>query len=66
MAKGFKVTEEEKRKMWELYQVQRSYVAVAHIMKRSPDTVSHHVREYEIAVSITNHFISNSEKTPLR
>ena len=46
-----KVTEQEKRKMWELYQKYGSYKKVARIMHRSPDTVSRHVREYEAAIA---------------
>lgn len=45
-----RVTEKEKRRMWELYQKYGSYKKVARIMHRSPDTVSRHVREFEAAV----------------
>jgi DNA-binding CsgD family transcriptional regulator len=53
--KGTKVTPREKKRMWELYQQLNSYKAVAKKMKRSPDTVSRHVKEYEIAVSVANY-----------
>ena len=46
-----RVTEKEKRRMWELYQKYGSYKKVARIMHRSPDTVSRHVREYEAAIA---------------
>lgn len=46
-----RVTEKEKRRMWELYQKYGSYKKVARIMHRSPDTVSRHVREYEASIA---------------
>lgn len=52
-----KVTEQEKRKMWELYQKYGSYKKVARTMHRSPDTVSRHVREFEAAVGATEHMM---------
>lgn len=50
-AKGTRVTQQEKEKMWQLYQEVGSFVKVAKKMQRSPDTVSRYVHEYEAAVS---------------
>lgn len=49
-AKGTRVTEQEKEKMWQLYQHLGSYAAVAKKMNRDPGTVSRHVREHEAEV----------------
>ena len=49
-AKGTRVTQQEKEKMWQLYQEMHSFVKVAKKMQRSPDTVSRYVHEYEAAV----------------
>ena len=49
-AKGTRVTQQEKEKMWRLYQEVGSFVKVAKKMQRSPDTVSRYVHEYEAAV----------------
>ena len=56
MAKGTRVTQQEKEKMWQLYQEMHSFVKVAKKMQRSPDTVSRYVREYEAAVSVVGYF----------
>lgn len=45
-----KVTEQEKEKMWRLYQETPCYAKVAKKVKRDPATVSKYVREYEAAV----------------
>lgn len=58
MAKGTRVTEKEKVKMWELYQECGCYKTVAKRMRRSPDTVSRHVREYEAAVSAAGYVMN--------
>ena len=55
-AKGTRVTQQEKEKMWQLYQEMHSFVKVAKKMQRSPDTVSRYVREYEAAVSVVGYF----------
>lgn len=47
---GKNVTEKEKEKMWQLYQSLGSYTKVANKLRRSPDTVSKYVKEYEAAV----------------
>lgn len=44
-----KVTTDEKKQMWQLYQDLGTYAKVAKKMKRSPDTVSKYVKEYEAA-----------------
>lgn len=51
-AKGTRVTKREKRRMWELYQEYESFSVVAKKMRRSPDTVSRYVREYEAAYGV--------------
>ncbi|MCI9474938.1 MAG: helix-turn-helix domain-containing protein [Emergencia sp.] len=51
MAKGTRVTQKEGEKMLQLYQQYGSFKKVASKMRRSPDTVSHHVHEMEAAVS---------------
>ena len=45
-----KVTEQEKEKMWRLYQDTPCYSKVAKMVKRDPATVSKYVREYEAAI----------------
>lgn len=60
-AKGTRVTQQEKEKMWQLYQEMRSFVKVAKKMQRSPDTVSRYVREFEAAVS-TASIVINAKK----
>ena len=49
-AKGTKVTQREKNRMWTLYQDLGSYKAVAKKMKRSPDTVAKYVSQIEAVV----------------
>jgi DNA-binding transcriptional LysR family regulator len=51
MAKGTRVTQQEKEKMWQLYNQLGSYAKAAKKLHRSPDTVSRYVREYEAAVN---------------
>ena len=58
-AKGTRVTQQEKEKMWQLYQEMRSFVKVAKKMQRSPDTVSRYVREYEAAVTAAGYIINS-------
>lgn len=60
-AKGTRVTEREKRRMWELYQKLGSYKLVAKKMRRSRDTVSKYVLEYETAVMVAQ--IMKEEKS---
>ena len=56
-----KVTAQEKEKMWQLYQKYGSYTKVAEKMKRSRDTVSRYVHEYEAAVTATG-YVLNARK----
>ena len=60
-AKGTRVTQQEKEKMWQLYQEVGSFVKVAKKMERSPDTVSRYVHEYEAAVGAAG-YVLNSKK----
>ena len=50
-AKGTRVTQKEKEKMWQLFQDGNSFVKIGKKLRRSPDTVSRYVREYEAAVN---------------
>ena len=65
-AKGTRVTQQEKEKMWKLYQELGSYTKVAKKLNRNPATVSRHVHEYEAAVNaasvILNAQIENKEE----
>lgn len=58
MAKGTRVTQKEKEKMWRLYQELGSFKVVAKKMRRCPDTVSRYVREYEAAVSAAGYILN--------
>ena len=49
-----RVTEQEKEKMWRLYQDLGSYAKVAKKINRNADTVSKYVREYEAAIRATS------------
>ena len=51
MAKRTRVTQQEKEKMWRLYNELGSFSKVAKKLNRSPDTVSRYVREHEAAVN---------------
>ena len=51
MAKGTRVTQREKEKMWQLYQETGNFTKVAKKMRRNPDTVSRYVHEREAAVN---------------
>lgn len=57
-AKGTKVTEQEKRRMWELYQDLQSFKKVAKKMRRSPDTVSRYVHEYETVCGVAQYILT--------
>jgi len=50
-AKRTRVTQQEKEKMWQLYQDGNSFVKIGKKLRRSPDTISRHVREHEAAVN---------------
>lgn len=51
MAKGTRVTQQEKEQMWQLYNQLGSYAKVAKKLHRSSDTVSRYAREHEAAVN---------------
>jgi len=57
-AKGTKVTQREKEKMWQLYQDGNTFVKIAKKLRRSPDTVSRYVHEYEAAVSAAGYVLN--------
>lgn len=44
--------------MWQLYQQGGSFKAIAKKLRRSPDTVSRHVHEYEAAVRATGYVLN--------
>lgn len=58
MAKGTRVTPQEKEKMWQLYQSGLSFKKIAERLRRSPDTVSRYVHEYEAAVSAAGYVLN--------
>ena len=51
MAKGTRVTQQEKEQMWQLYNQLGSYAKVAKKLHRSSDTVSRYIHEHEAAVN---------------
>ena len=57
-AKGTRVTQQEKEKMWQLYRDGNSFVKIGKKLRRSPDTVSRYVREYEAAVSAAGYILN--------
>lgn len=57
-AKGTRVTQQEKEKMWQLYQDGNSFVKIGKKLRRSPDTVSRYVHEYEAAVSAAGYVLN--------
>ena len=57
-AKGTRVTEKEKEKMWQLYQEGYTFVKIAKKMRRCDSTVSRYVHEYEAAVRATNYLVN--------
>ena len=60
-AKGTKVTQREKEKMWQLYQDGNTFVKIAKKLRRSPDTVSRYVHEYEAAVSAAGYILNQKD-----
>lgn len=46
-AKRTRVTQQEKEKMWQLYQEGNTFSKIAKKMQRDPGTVSRYVHEYE-------------------
>ena len=61
-AKGTRVTQQEKEKMWKLYQEGFTFTKIAKKMRRGEGTVSRYVHEYEAAVS-TASIIRNAEQS---
>lgn len=57
-AKGTRVTQQEKEKMWQLYRDGNSFVKIGKKLRRSPDTVSRYVHEYEAAVSTAGYILN--------
>lgn len=55
-----RVTEQEKEKMWRLYQQHGSYAKVAKLMKRDRSTIARYVSEYEAGVR-TAGYIMNAQ-----
>ena len=52
--KGTRVTTREAKRMWELYQELRSFKTVGKKMRRSPDTVSRYVAQYEASLRVAD------------
>ena len=57
-AKGTRVTQKEKEKMLQLFQEGFSFIKIGKKMRRSPDTVSKYVREYEAAVGAASYILN--------
>lgn len=51
-----RVTEQEKEKMWQLYQKHGSFAKVAKLMKRDRSTVARYVSEYEACIRTASYF----------
>lgn len=63
-AKGTKVTQREKERMWKLYQDGNTFSKIAKKLRRSPDTVSRYVHEYEAAVGAASVVINAKSDAP--
>lgn len=61
-AKGTRVTQQEKERMWQLYRDGNSFVKIGKKLRRSPDTVSRYVREYEAAVSAAGYILNQKDR----
>lgn len=61
-AKGTRVTQQEKEKMWQLYQEGKTFKEIARRLRRCSATVSRYVHEYEAAVSAAG-YILNAQTT---
>ena len=59
-AKGTRVTDAEKEKMWRLYQELGSMEKVAKRMRRGRSTVSKYIAEYQAAVRAAG-YVMNAE-----
>lgn len=58
-AKGTRVTQKEKMKMYENYLKLGSYKKVAKRMRRSPDTVAKYIREIELVIGCQELYLCN-------
>ena len=58
-----RVTEQEKEKMWRLYQETPNYTKVGKMVKRDPATVSKYVLEYEASVRTATVLMHAKEAT---
>ena len=56
--KGTRVTQKEKEKMWQMFQEGYSFIKIGKKMRRSPDTVSKYVREFEAAVGAASYILN--------
>ena len=61
-AKGTRVTQQEKEKMWQLFQDGNSFVKIGKKLRRSPDTVSRYVHEYEAAVGAAGYILNSTDE----
>lgn len=62
-AKGTRVTDAEKEKMWQLYQQIGSIEKVAKKMRRGRGTVSKYVAEFEAATRATAYVLNAKTNT---
>lgn len=62
-AKGTRVTEKEKEKMWQLYQEGYTFVKIAKKMRRGEGTVSRHVHEYEAAIQASSYILNSKQNS---
>ena len=60
-AKRTRVTQQEKEKMWQLYQEGNTFTKIAKKLNRGADTVSRYVREYEAAVTAAGYVLNASK-----
>ena len=61
-AKGTKVTSREKKRMWELYQMGLTFSAIGKKMRRSPDTISRYVHQYEASLNLAKLLTQKSKE----
>lgn len=62
-AKGTRVSDAEKEKMWQMYQQIGSIEKVAKKMRRGRGTVSKYVAEYQAAVRATGYVLNAKSDT---
>ena len=60
--KGTRVTQKEKEKMWQMFQDGYSFIKIGKKMRRSPDTVSRYVHEFEAAVGAASYILNRIQK----